>query len=197
MDKKNVGEIWWGGFGLTVFVVFLICLIVGSGFLPSIWGGVFYGGIIFWYFTSKTKKRAEDAQQEKDRLNKKQEHQQHRDLDRQESSYRYEIGRHANETLALRYGLANASNNKENKTIKLRKLKLIKESFYEVELSEFGDRKAVAIIEKGTEYVKTFYPLSEAWFAENNQLEILLKNNKGLSLSDIAKYHIDTSLSRR
>ena len=198
LDKKNSVSRRRKWLGVTVFVFFLICLISGSGFLPSIFGGILYGGGIFWFFSEKIKNDALATQKRQARRHKKQhlaqQRQQHRDSDRQESSYTYVIGRHANETLALRYGLANTNYTTENKTIRIRKIKLIKEDFYEVELSDFGDRKAVAVIEKGTEYVKTFYPLSETWFAENNQLESLLKNNRGLSISDIAKYHIDTML---
>jgi hypothetical protein len=119
-----------------------------------------------------------------------------RDADFQKSSYTYQIGRHANETLALRYGIANTLGSREHREIRLRKLKKIKPDFYEVELSDFGGRRAIAVIEEGTEYVKTFYPQSEDWFEKNEKLEMLLKNNSGLSVVDIAKFHIENELRR-
>jgi hypothetical protein len=45
-----------------------------------------------------------------------------------------------------------------------------------------------------TEYVKTFYPIETDWFERNKKLESLLKNNRGLSLADVAKFHIETAL---
>ena len=70
----------------------------------------------------------------------------------------------------------------------------LQDAHYEVELISFGLRRAIAIIEPGTEYVKTFYPIETDWFERNKKLESLLKNNRGLSLADVAKFHIETAL---
>ncbi|MCG6558260.1 heme biosynthesis HemY N-terminal domain-containing protein [Ruegeria sp. 1NDH52C] len=140
-----------------------------------------------------------------------------RDSDIQPEPYTYEIGRHANETLAMRYGIANTvvevtpyfyyakggakirnpdrdtKRTVDGRTIKLRKLEKVigKEDQYIVELSDFRNRKAIAVIEKGTEYVKTFLPIDKDWFEKHSKLEVLLKGNKTMRLSEIAKTHRD------
>lgn len=144
-----------------------------------------YSGLIFWYLTKKYKEHVQEDESNA-----------WRDADVQVTPYGYVIGRHANETLALRYGLANSHGETENQKINLRKLRLVKKDLYEVELTDFGSRRAIAVIEKGTDYVKTFYPMSEKWFVEQKTLEELLKNNKGIKLYDIAKYHIETKLEK-
>lgn len=190
-----------GGLVILSPILFLIFLVTGNGFVNSFVGGLFWAAIIVWYLGKKVaegeEKRARE-QAEKDEVeanNRKLNYRRMlRDAEVQDEPYDYKIGRHANETLALRYGLVNAKGSQEGNTIRLRKLKMLKTDFYEVEMPKFGNRKAIAIIEPGTEYVKTFYPTSADWFSTHAQLEAKLKNNAGLSLSDIAKYHIDAEL---
>lgn len=123
-----------------------------------------------------------------------------RDLDVQSKSYNYKIGRHANETLALRYGIANIKRDGrrtyDSQNIRLKKTKKIGLSKYIVELSDFRNRKACAIIEKGTEYVKTFLPLDDSWFEKNKDLEMVVKGNRTMLLSEIARLHIDKTVGR-
>lgn len=186
-NKTFFQDVNWTALGFLIVVLFIVFLVFGSGFKSSLLGAMVYGAGIFWYFSSKARKAAQEEALEKERVEA-------RDADEQDKPYIYRIGRHANETLALRYGLVNSFNDLENDTIKLKKIQLIKEHFYECELPDFGNRTAIAVIEKETEYVKTFYPLSKTWFDENEQLEDLLKNNRGLKLSEVAKYHIDSKL---
>ena len=154
----------------------------------------------------------EDIQKELERFYKKDEL---RDSETQEKPYKYEVGQHANEALAIRYGIVNNKKTIEkgyvyerggekvhapekdrtkyvpSKNIRLRKLKKLEENKFEVELTEFGNRKAVAIHEIGTEYIKTFYPLDESWFEEQKALELVLKNNGAFTLKELAKFHVD------
>lgn len=185
---------WRGTFLILFVIIFFVLLIFRSGLQDSLLGALVWAGILTWYFEKKSKeenqrkKEIEDASIASENLRIL------RDADIQEEAYTYQIGRHANETLALRYGLVNAKGNKELSDIKLRKLVKLQDAHYEVELISFGSRRAIAIIEPGTEYVKTFYPVETDWFERNKKLENLLKNNKGLSLSDIAKFHIENAL---
>lgn len=152
----------------------------------------------------------------------------HRDAEFQDEPYVYEMnGRHPNETLALRYGIANTVEKKayltyslrggeraedqssytlqieEANTIKLRKLgkqAMIRvdkgrsdrddQSTYLVEITDFGKRKALAVIEAGTEYVKTFLPFDDRWFQLNGHLENTLKDNHTMTLKEIAIFHV-------
>lgn len=202
-DEKtdSSSSVMLGGLVILSPVLFLIFLVSGSGFVNSVVGGLFWAAVIVWYLGKKVAEAEEKRtreQAENDELeayNKKFTYLRRlRDAEVQDEPYDYKIGRHANETLALRYGLVNAKGYKENNTIRLRKLKKLKTDFYEVEMPKFGNRKAIAVIEPGTDYVKTFYPTSASWFTTHAQLEAKLKNNAGLSLSDIAKYHIDAAL---
>lgn len=134
-----------------------------------------------------------------------------RDGDTQDRPYIYQIGRHANETLALRYGIANMECRAEGKRgqygrdadqIKLQKvrragMKLPYGEFetretntYLVKLTDFRNRAALAVIEPGTEYVKTFLPRHKAWFDLNKHIEETLKGNATMTLKEIASYHI-------
>lgn len=163
-----------------------------------------------------------NKQQEQDRINAEKEQEQarisHRDADSQTQPYRYEIGRHANETLAIRYGIANLEKQvkeywyyasggvrKRNpdrdeivyvpaETIRLQKNKLIANNKYEVKLTDYRDRKAIAIIEDGEEYVKTFYPIDDKWFDKHKELELVLKGNKGFSLKELATFHVQKAV---
>lgn len=175
-------------------LLFIIFLVIGEGFVRSVLGGLFWAAIISWYLGKKIAEDEQKKSRDQAERNRKQAENDLRDAEVQDTPYDYKIGRHANETLALRYGLVNAKGNKEHNTIRLKKLKKLKTDFYEVEMPKFGNRKAIAVIEPGTDYVKTFYPTSADWFTTHVQLEAKLKNNAGLSLSDIAKYHIDAAL---
>lgn len=151
-------------------------------------------------------------QQEKDRA-------EWRDSDRQDKPYPYRIGKHANEALAIRYGIANQIRKIKEYTyhakggelkrnpardttyfepssvIRLKKRERLRESVYAVELTDFRDRAAVAVIETGAEYVKTFLPLDEErWFKEQAGLEIVLKGNGTFSLKELARFHIEKAI---
>lgn len=174
-------------------------------------------------------KRAEEARRRDElfrksreaKLKAEQERQAHRDADAQSKPYTYEIGRHANEALAIRYGIANQEkrvkeyyyfakggvktrNPERDKhfyvpasTITLQKRKRIKKDTYEVLLTNHRDRPAIAIIEKGKEYVKTFYPLSEEWFTEHKDLEDVLKGNGTFSLKELARIHVEKAVKSK
>lgn len=165
-----------------------------------------------WVALEKERKNKEDAEEkwERQRVNdrerereqkendrERERHQEidQRDADKQDWPYNYEIGRHANETLALRYGIANLNGidgrGQPAKSIALRKLEKIDKNVYLVEISDFRKRKAKAVIEVGTEYVKTFLPMSEDWFSKYANLEETLKGNKTMSLKDIARFHVE------
>lgn len=142
----------------------------------------------------------------------------HRDADQQETPYTYEIGRHGNESLAIRYGIANqekkvkeywyfakGGERKRNperdsvfyepaKTIRLQKTERVGKDLYNVLLTEFRDRKARAVIEVGTEYVKTFYPLDDSWFQRHSELENTLKGNSSFNLKELATFHIQKAV---
>ena len=142
-----------------------------------------------------------------------------RDADAHSTPFKYKIGRHGNETLAIRYGIANMETEtipyfyyakggvkkrnpdrdkirwKDANTIRLKKLRKLDESKYEVQISDFRNRKAVAIIEVGTDYVKTFYPIDEGWFNIHRGLEEALKGNRSMSLKELARFHIEKTVS--
>ena len=138
----------------------------------------------------------------------------YRDSEVQTSPYTYQIGRHANEALAIRYGIANQerktteywyfgpggvkTRNSErdtyffepSRTIRIQKIAKLDRDLYEVFLSDFRNRRAKAVIEVGTEYVKTFYPLSDDWFDRNGHLETTLKGNGSFTLKELAEFHV-------
>lgn len=147
------------------------------------------------------------------------EHERWRDGDQQSQPYNYKVGQHANEALAIRYGIANqerrvkeyvyyAKGGEERrnpdrdkiyfepaKSIKVRKTRKIRDNVYAVELSDYRNRPAIAVIEVGTEYIKTFLPLDEArWFEEQADLELTLKGNGTFSLKELARFHVDKAV---
>jgi flagellar biosynthesis component FlhA len=200
-NDKNEDDGWGKIFLLLYIIIFSLSMIYGTGLKDSFFGALVWSGILTWYIEKKSNEKKQRLNEEKQREKEeadakisKEKLNALRDADVQGEAYTYQIGRHANETLALRYGLANAKGNKELPNIKLRKIRKLQDAKYEVELTSFGARRAIAIIEPGTEYVKTFYPVEIDWFERNNKLESLLKNNKGLSLADIAKFHIENAL---
>jgi len=181
---------------------------------------VIYGFILFFPFWLKEnksrleKERAEQEQIEAKQEQKKREYAEriecakqeriklenerieHRDSDSQDKPYLYECKGHPNVTLAIRHGIANLSNikNVPADTIKLQKVKKIKDdpegSHYLAKLIDFGNRKVIVVIEPGTEYVKTFYPMSEDWFNKYADLELVLKDNSTFSLKELANFHV-------
>jgi len=155
------------------------------------------------------------TEREEENKRKEAEREKHRDSDHQDTPYTYQVtGRHANETLAIRYGIANqekkveeywyhkkggelARNPSRDKvyyvpasTIRLQKTKRIRDSQYEVLLKDYRDRKAIAVIEKGEEYVKTFLPMQEDWFRKHADLELTLKGNESFTLKELANFHV-------
>ena len=143
----------------------------------------------------KAEAKAKQEREEAEKRRKEYERQQHRDGDQQNAPYTYQIGKHGNESLAIRYGIANqerkvkeywyyakGGEQKRNpdrekiyyepaNTIRLQKTRKVSKDLYEVLLTDFRDRKARAVIETGTEYVKTFYPLDDSWFEKYADLE--------------------------
>jgi hypothetical protein len=141
-----------------------------------------------------------------------------RDADVQDLAYTYDCAGHPNATLAIRYGIANLKkeikeywyhgrggekirNSDRDKisfvpanTIQLRKIKKVKDdmegSRYLAKLTDFGNREVIVVIKPGTEYVQTFYPMSEDWFKKYADLELVLKDNKTFSLKELANFHV-------
>ncbi len=146
------------------------------------------------------------------------EHQRHRDSNQQDTPYTYQIGTHGNESLAIRYGIANhekkikeywyhvsGGEKKHNKdrdevffepasTIRLKKFRKISKDLYEVFLTDYNDRLAKVVIEAGTEYVKTFYPLDDDWFKTHDGLELTLKGNGSFTLKELATFHVQKTI---
>lgn len=162
--------------------------------------------------------KAKQEREEAENRRKEYERQQHRDGDQQTSPYTYQIGKHGNESLAIRYGIANQErkvkeywyyakggeqkrNSDRDKvyyepasTIRLQKTRKVSKDLYEVLLTDFRDRKARAIIETGTEYVKTFYPLDDGWFEKYADLEETLKGNNSFTLKELATFHVQKAV---
>lgn len=243
-NKNDSGVLWLFGFlfllGIFYYLTIAI-LIIGLGGL-AIW--LLFLLVRYVYFSLKpeakerflkkraleaeakvraeaqeTRRRAEAMKRiETEKRHKEKEKRLHRDAESQNQPYKYEIGRHANETLAIRYGIANLEKEvvpyyyfakggekrrnsdrdkirwKDASFIKLQKVKKLKPNQYEVLLSDFRNRKAIAIIEPGTEYVKTFYPKNSSWFQRHADLEEVLKGNSSMSLKDLAHYHIQKAV---
>lgn len=167
----------------------------------------------------KARKARIDAEMVRLRRERQLEHEGWRDGDHQSEPYVYRVGQHANEALAIRYGIANqqrrvkeyvyytkGGEERKNpdrdkiyfepaKSIKVRKTRKIRDDVYAVELSDYRNRPAVAVIEVGTEYIKTFLPLDETrWFEEQADLELTLKGNGTFSLKELARFHVDKAV---
>lgn len=142
----------------------------------------------------EAQRKAEEADQEAIEVLRKQEELTNQyDANKQDIPCIYQVGRHANETLAIRYGIANLDNNvtKEANKIRIQKTRKVKKDIYEVLLTDFRNRKALAVIEQGTRYIKTFLPLdSKKWFSEHKELELTLKGNKSFTLKELATFHV-------
>lgn len=108
------------------------------------------------------------------------------------SPFRYQVGRHALETLALRYGIPHIENGREATSINITKIKKIEDNKYLCRLPDYRNREVIAIIENGTDYIKTFYPIEgKSWWDKNKSWEDTLKGNTGFTIKDMARMHID------
>ncbi len=171
----------------------------------------------------KRKEKRKKVTKERDRATKERERVRinHRDANYQTEPYTYEISTHGNESLAIRYGIANQEKKikkyyyfekggvkKHNKDrdevyyvpsnkIRNQKNKRIKNDLYEVSLSDYRNRVAMAVIEKGAEYVKTFYPIDENWFNQHEELELTLKGNGTFSLKELATFHVNKTINNK
>ena len=167
---------------------------------------------------TEEKEKAEKKAEEAERRRKESEHRQHRDGDKQSKPYTYKIGKHGNESLAIRYGIANqerkvkeywyyakGGEKKRNRdrdrvyfepagVITVQKTGRVSKDLYEVLLTDYRNRKARAIIEVGTEYVKTFYPLDDEWFKKHSDLEETLKGNGTFTLKELATFHVQKAV---
>lgn len=129
-----------------------------------------------------------------------------RDSEHQSKPYTYQIGKHGNESLAIRYGIDNKEKSgSPSNTIEIKKIRKIskdlyknnprRENMYLVELVDFK-RKAIAVHEVGENYIKTFYPMNESWFEEQSHLDSLLKNNGTFTLKELATFHVKAIINQ-
>ena len=127
----------------------------------------------------------------------------HRDADSHDRPYVYQCVGHPNQTLAIRYGIANYQRASQEgpfgAEIALRKVEKVAVdedgSHYIAELPDFGNRRVRVVIQPGTEYVKTFYPMSQTWFQEFGWLEDILKDNPTFDLKELATFHVQAALN--
>ena len=61
-------------------------------------------------------------------------------------------------------------------------------------LVDYRNRKVKAVIEVGTEYVKTFYPLDNIWFEKHADIELTLKGNGSFTLKELATFHVNKTM---
>lgn len=142
-----------------------------------------------------------------------------RDADTQDEPYTYQVGEHANSALAIRYGIANQERLiKEywyhakggeltrnpsrdrfyfapSRTIRVQKVRKLKSDMYLVKLCDYRNREARAVIERGQDYIKTFYPLDDEWFEKHSDLELVLKGNPTFNLKELAAIHVQKAVS--
>lgn len=164
------------------------------------------------------RKKREEREKAEEEERKKLAVKQHRDADTQSTPFTYRIGRHANEALAIRYGIANQKQETtkgyyyakggERKrapsrdrtryvpagTMRLKKLEKIEANTYRAVLTNYRDREVIAVIEPGTDYIKTFLPKDDAWFVKHQKLEEVLKGNGSFSLKELARFHIEKAV---
>jgi hypothetical protein len=141
---------------------------------------------------------------EKEKKIKEKQVQDFRDLDSQPEPCTYNTGRHANESLAIRYGIVNQNRDSRKlsgessqmpaSSIRVQKVNWQSKDQYEVLLSDYGNRKAIAIIEPGTDYIKTFYPIDSSWFQKYADLELTLKSNGSFTLKELAIFHVQKTI---
>jgi hypothetical protein len=106
---------------------------------------------------------------------------------------------HPNRTLALRYGILNVTDGRENSSIVLLKKGHVEgfedRGHYYAELCDFENARVRVVIDEGSDYINTFYPLDDkVWFSKYESLEKLLKNSDSFTLKELAKYYIDIVL---
>ena len=158
---------------------------------------IMFGFIGLWALTSYLNRDAIRAKKEaeaRDQREEEAERIKHRDADSQTSAYEYSCVGHPNNTLAIRYGIANLERNENGRfvpsnLIALRKLEKLKEHHYLAVLPDYGNRRVRVVIEPGTEEVKTFYPLDDDWFHKHADIERTLKDNKTFTLKQLAMLH--------
>ena len=144
---------------------------------------------ICFVFILKSKGDAENSRKAKVESNRLERERLHllRDSDRQSEPCKYEIGKHGNQTLAIRYGLANTDVEVipyyyfakggiqkrnfdrdrrkivDSNFIRLRKIcRLNDENQFLVELTDFHKKRAIAVHCSGEEFIRTFYPINLA-----------------------------------
>jgi len=226
----------WIGVALYVIFFYLILPIIGFRLLFFVLRGIYHllNPVAKKAYVERKAKEAEENRNRKEReeaeakaIREREEaeirrtefeRQQHRDSDQQVTPYTYKIANHGNESLAIRYGIANqerkvkeylyyAKGGEQRRnpdrdkiyyepatTIRLQKTKKVGKDLYEVLLTDYRDRKARAIIEVGTEYVKTFYPLEDSWFEKHADLEKTLKGNNSFTLKELAAFHVQKTV---
>lgn len=158
---------------------------------------IFFGFIGIWALTKFLNRDSVDLKEEAEAKAEREaeaERIKQRDADFQTSPYEYRCVGHPNNTLAIRYGIANLERNNNghlapSSAIVLRKLEKLKDDHYLAELTDYGNRKVRVVIEPGTEDIKTFYPLSDGWFRKHADLEETLKDNKTFTLKELAMLH--------
>lgn len=177
------------------------------------------GALVTAYWLSPSA-REDRRKAEQERAERQRDVEAHRDADQQERPYSYKVLRHGNETLAVRYGIANRkrvvdeywyrgkggaprrnpdrdrTRHEDADTINLRKLGRVEDGVYEVELVDFGGRKARARIHPGREYVNAFLPPDGAWSDDFAALEQTLKGGGAFTLKELAKFHVEMAIAR-
>lgn len=169
---------------------------------------------------AREKRLERERIQEEERLREEQRaaRAQHRDAETQETPFEYRVGRHANEALAIRYGIANQvtetiegfyyakggikrrdSSRDRVRYVPATKIAIMKvekvgESKYRALLPSYRNREVIVVIEEGKEYVKTFLPKDQNWFKQFAQLEETLKGNGSFNLKELARFHIEKAV---
>ena len=210
--------------GVVLYLILgVIALVIGFHIIRAIY--FFFNPEAKKAYFERKEKEAEEVRKRKeqeaaDSRQKEAARKQRRDADKQQSPYMYKIGKHGNESLAIRYGIANqerkvkkywyyakGGERKRNperdkvyyepaKTIHIQKTQKLGKDLYEVLLTDYRDRKARAVIEVGTEYVKTFYPLEDSWFRKHADLETALKGSGTFSLKELATFHVQKTIGK-
>jgi hypothetical protein len=127
-----------------------------------------------------------------------------RDADVHVRPFEYKCAGHPNRQLALRYGIANRVK-KENtdpnsrlmvdaSTITLMKIERLSHATFLARLPAYNNRVVRVVIEPGTDYVKTFLPREDSWFAEHADLEEVLKDNPTFTLKELATFHVQKAV---
>jgi len=110
--------------------------------------------------------------------------------------YGFQLTAFANQTLAVRYGIANIESNSEESRflerpqtkIRLQKVRALGNDQYVVFLPDFGQQHALVKHQKGSELIEEFLPPDAQWLDKNPDLENLLKNADSLRLQVLAEH---------